>query len=49
MNNKIVLIDDDEDILDVVHYILVDEGYNVAMYDHLQPLDKIIEQQPSVI
>ena len=49
MNNKIVLIDDDEDILDVIQYILVDEGYNVAVYDNLQPLEKIIEQQPCVI
>ena len=49
MNNKIVLIDDDEDILDVIQYILADEGYNVAVYDDLQPLEKIIDQQPSVI
>ena len=49
MNNKIVLIDDDEDILDVIQYILADEGYNVDAYDDLQPLDKIIEHQPSVI
>jgi len=49
MNNKIVLIDDDEDILDVIQYILADEGYNVVAYDHLQPLEKIIEQKASVI
>jgi DNA-binding response OmpR family regulator len=49
MNNKIVLIDDDKDILDVVQFILADEGYNVILYDRLEHLEEIIKQQPSVI
>jgi len=49
MNNKIVIIDDDRDILDVVQFILAEEGYNVVLYDYLVPEDIIIEQQPSLI
>ena len=49
MNNKIVLIDDDKDILDVVQFILADEGYDVVSYDHLIQLEEIITQQPAVI
>jgi len=49
MNNKIVLIDDDKDILDVVQFILTEEGYNVVSYDHLIQLEAIVAQQPSVI
>ena len=49
MNNKIVLIDDDKDILDVVQFILAEEGYDVVLYDHLVQLEVIVVQQPSVI
>ena len=49
MNNKIVIIDDDKDILDVVQIILADEGYLVVAYDRFVRLEEIMEQQPSVI
>ncbi len=49
MNKKIVLIDDDKDILDVVQFILTEEGYDVLLYDRLVQLDVIITLQPSVI
>jgi len=49
MNNKIVLIDDDKDILDVVQFILAEEGYDVVLYDHLIQLEEIVARQPAVI
>jgi DNA-binding response OmpR family regulator len=49
MNKNIVVIEDDRDILDMIQYILADEGYNVIGYDRLERLERIIEQQPSVI
>jgi CheY-like chemotaxis protein len=49
MDNKIVVIDDDKDILDVIQFILAEEGYSVVMYDRLESLEKIAEQKPSVI
>jgi DNA-binding response OmpR family regulator len=48
-NRKVVVIEDDRDILDLIQYILADEGYQVAGYRRLEPLETIIEQQPSVI
>ena len=49
MNKNVVVIEDDRDILDLIQYILADEGYNVVGYNRLEPLEKIKEQQPSVI
>jgi len=49
MNNKIVVIDDDKDILDVIQFILAEEGYSVVVYDRLESLEKIYEQKPSLI
>ncbi len=49
MNRNVVVIEDDRDILDLIEYILVDEGYNVIGYNRLEQAEKILEQQPSVI
>jgi two-component system, OmpR family, phosphate regulon response regulator PhoB len=49
MNRNVVVIEDDRDILDLIEYILVDEGYNVIGYNRLERPEKILEQQPSVI
>ena len=49
MNNRIILIEDNEDILDVMQYVLTDEGYDVVAYDHLQRFEEILEQQPALI
>jgi DNA-binding NtrC family response regulator len=49
MSKNIVVIEDDRDILDLIQYILADEGYNVVGYNRLEPLEKIKEQQPAVI
>jgi len=49
MNKNIVIVDDDEDILEVVKYILDEEGYHVIVFDHLVQVEKIAAEQPSVI
>ena len=49
MNKQIVIIEDDRDILDLIQYILIDEGYNVTCYDKIESLEEIVVQQPSVI
>jgi DNA-binding response OmpR family regulator len=49
MNKNVVVIEDDRDILDLIQYILVDEGYNVRVYRHLEPVEKLAENLPSVI
>lgn len=49
MSKNIVVIEDDRDILDLIQYILADEGYNVVGYNRLEQLEKIKLQNPSVI
>ena len=49
MDKKIVVIDDDNDILDVIQFILAEEGYGVVVYNSLESIEKIAEQKPSVI
>ena len=49
MNKNVVVIEDDRDILDMIQYILADEGYNVSGFWHLEPMERIIEKNPSVI
>jgi DNA-binding response OmpR family regulator len=49
MNKNVVVIEDDRDILDMIQYILADEGYNVSGSRHLEPVEDILEKQPSVI
>jgi DNA-binding response OmpR family regulator len=49
MNKNVVVIEDDRDILDMIQFILADEGYNVSGYRHLEPIEKIVEKSPSVI
>jgi DNA-binding response OmpR family regulator len=49
MNKNIVIVDDDADILEVVKYILDEEGYHVTLFDHLADVGEIAEKQPSVI
>jgi len=49
MTKKVVVIEDDRDILDLIRYILADEGYEVTGYRHLESIEKIIAENPSVI
>ena len=49
MGKNIVVIEDDRDILDLIQYILADEGFNVSGYNHLLTPEKIQELEPSII
>lgn len=49
MKKKIVVVDDDKDILDVMQFILDAEGYEVVMYDHIVTTAEIAGQRPAVI
>jgi DNA-binding response OmpR family regulator len=49
MNNKIVVIDDDKDILDIIHFILDEEGYEIVVYDRLGEIEEIAAHQPSLV
>lgn len=49
MKNLIIVIEDDRDILDMIQYILADEGYEIMSYDHLIKLESIIAKRPSLI
>jgi DNA-binding response OmpR family regulator len=49
MRNQVVVIEDDRDILDMIDYILADEGYTVSKIDHLVQLEALTEREPSII
>lgn len=49
MPKKIVVIEDDQDILDIVEYILTSNGYEVFPYPKFQPLSIIEQLEPDVI
>src|ERR1700744_445129 len=49
MPKKIVVIEDDNDILDLMQYILEDEGYQVFAADQAGNVDAIAEHQPALV
>ena len=49
MTKKIIVIEDDNDILDLMQYILEDEGYQVIPSNRVEPLSTIIDHQPNLI
>ena len=49
MSKKIIVIEDDPDILDIMTYILSEEGYEVLASPDSKPLDDVLEQQPMLI
>jgi two-component system phosphate regulon response regulator PhoB len=49
MPKKIVVIEDDNDILDLIQYILEDEGYQVLPAKQTGNIDTIAEHQPDLI
>lgn len=46
---RILIIDDDPDILDVLNIVFQDEGYNVVISNTSQILDDILEIAPDLI
>ena len=49
MKKKIMVIDDDESILEVMHIVLEGEGYDVETSLNVQPLQKLNSQRPDLI
>lgn len=49
MPSKIIIIEDDRDILDMMQYIMEDEGYEVVALNEPEPLEDIMQHQPDLI
>ena len=49
MPKKIIIIEDDRDILDIMTYILADEGYEVLASTDTRILDEVNLHQPILI
>lgn len=49
MHKKIIVIEDDDDILDLMQYVLEDEGYLVWASDRSEHVDVIAEHQPDLV
>ncbi|UXD70686.1 response regulator [Sphingobacterium faecium] len=49
MKKKVVLIQDDEDILDIMDEVLKDEGFEVTSSLSTEPIEKIDEIDPDVV
>lgn len=46
---KNIVIEEDDDILDLIQYILEDEGYPVLASDRPEHIDVIAEHQPDLV
>jgi two-component system, OmpR family, phosphate regulon response regulator PhoB len=49
VSKKILIIEDDHDILDIMKYILEDEGYKVIALVQAESIEEIIDHQPHLI
>jgi len=49
MSKKIIIIEDDPDILDIMTLILSEEGYDVLPTANWEPLDEVNVHQPMLI
>ena len=49
MSKKIIIIEDDQDILDILTYILSDEGYEVLAYRDSKVLTEVLFYQPMLV
>ena len=49
MKKKVVLIQDNEDILDIMEQVLEEEGFDVTPSLTTEPIDKIDEIEPDVV
>jgi DNA-binding response OmpR family regulator len=49
MPQKIIIIEDDKDILDIMSYILSEEGYEVLAAVDSKPLEEVHLHQPMLI
>ncbi|MEO6850790.1 MAG: response regulator [Mucilaginibacter sp.] len=49
MRKRIIILEDEKDILEVIQFILEEEGYDVIAFNHFEPLEEIIEYMPDLI
>ena len=49
MNKRIVVIEDNKEILDLIEEILTDEGYRVVAFNHYESVDAIMDFSPELI
>ena len=49
MSKKIIIIEDDPDILDIMTYILSEEDYEVIASTDSKPLDEVLLHEPMLI
>jgi DNA-binding response OmpR family regulator len=49
MRKRIILLEDEKDILELIQFILEEQGYDVIAFNHFEPLEDIIEFQPELI
>jgi two-component system phosphate regulon response regulator PhoB len=49
MTRKIIIIEDDPDTLDIMSYILAEEGYETIAANNSKPLDEVSVHQPMLI
>lgn len=49
MKKKVVLIQDNEDILEIMDHVLTDEGYDVIPSLTTEPIDNIVEIEPDLV
>ncbi|WP_316829816.1 two-component system response regulator [Pedobacter aquatilis] len=49
MKKKVVLVQDNKDILDIMDHVLDEEGFDVTASLSTEPIDKINEIEPDVV
>lgn len=49
MSKRIIVLEDNKEILDIIEEILTDEGYHIMGFNHYESVDSIIDFAPQLI
>jgi DNA-binding NtrC family response regulator len=49
VSKRVLIIEDDHDILDMMRYIVEDQGYEVIAFSHAGSVEEIIQLEPQLI
>ena len=49
MSKRIIVLEDNKEILDLIEEILTDEGYHIMAFNHYESVDNIIDFAPQLI
>lgn len=49
MNKRIIVIEDNKEILDLIEEILTEEGYHVMAFSHYESVDDLMDFAPQLI